>query len=850
MYKSLKNWFIGGLPLQDSISETRRVEFTFQFLFVYALILILPFPFFYTQFTNSQFVVSLIGISGAIIPLFILKLLKSYRFAAITYVIIGFLSNSFSIIVFSNGKIDARLFPWFLVHTLFAFFTLGRFTGAMMMVISLCLGMLIPFCRTQPFLHLLYQNQENTLAFTLVSNAMTYVFIFFIIDGYLKMYQASNKHIKDLLGINLNAKYQIIDTTNLNNALAEEYYENQQELESNQELVEHLNEKLHYSEGQTKAIQNAVPVGICIFNLTGECIFVNPKGQKILGITSKNPNWLDLIHEKDKTQIVARWAAFIRDQSNFTADFRITVHGKIRWIQSRISPIKEKGKVTSYIGTVTNCTNAHREKELLYLLFETVEHTLDVFCVLKKSGEIVFMNEAAKSFMSQEESSNAFIYETKWITEARWKQQMESFNSFVINLYERQIVDATGKLKSLEVTERKYVFKEEEYIILTAKDRTEKKEQENLIFRSRVSLKKAQAMAKIGSFERNFIKKEYYWSDYLYELFQLPKDTNISKVDFRKFISSDDYEYINAIFKQNIRKESNFSLMYHIKRVDGSEIPVLTTIEVLRSNEGRVIELNGTIQDLSEQYKVEKLNRELLELKTNQVKSKLELEERNLDLILKNTQIKEERIRISSVLTGQENERKRLSRELHDGLGQMLTAIKLKVDMINLEEISEEKVKVHIQDIKADIKKTIFETRKISQDLMPSALEDFGIISALRILSEEFSQIKDIKVLLRTRNFNAELNSDVKITLFRIVQEAFANIAKHSNATKCVVELSNDEKVLKLHIQDNGSNFNKESMFTGSGLNNMKERTELLNGLFTIVQTESNACEITIAIPM
>jgi signal transduction histidine kinase len=231
-------------------------------------------------------------------------------------------------------------------------------------------------------------------------------------------------------------------------------------------------------------------------------------------------------------------------------------------------------------------------------------------------------------------------------------------------------------------------------------------------------------------------------------------------------------------------------------------------------------------------------------------KNQLELEERRIDLMQKNMQMKEERIRIAAVLTGQENERKRLSRELHDGIGQMLTAIKLKFEMIDYSTVNDPILEEKLNDIKTNIRKTIFETRKISQDLMPSALEDFGFSSALRVLTEEFSLIKGIKVVFKDRKLKNELPSEVRISLFRIVQEALANITKHSDAKKVTVEVAEADGVVSLFIKDNGTTFRLEDIGKGLGINNMRERTELLNGLFIIKNTEENGCEISISIPL
>ena len=852
MITKTKNWFIKNIPESDSVIENRRSALVFQYLFIYSLILAFSYPFFCIKLNLSQIFVSTLGLLGAIIPLFLLRSSHSYKMASIVYICLGLLSNTLSIVVFSNGVIDARLFTWFLVHILFAFFTLEKKAGLIIMGLTIALSVIIPFGKELPLVSSFYQNQENTVLFTILSNVLSYIFIYFILDSYMKIFQASDSRIQELIGVNLDTQKEMIDILNQNLALTEEFSENQQVLETNFELLQNLDLKIHNSEEQTLAIHDAAPVGILFFNLKGECVYTNPKATNILGLENASKEWLMTVIESDKDKLIKKWDAFVEEKSNFSADFRINVSEGERWIQARITPIRENGKVASFIGTISNITNAHREKELLYVLFEMVDHTLDIFFVTEKDGDIIYLNKAAKTLLRPSKAQRSLnVFDTNWIeSDKGWMEKVTTLKEQESASYVRESKDDFGKATILEVTERLYTFREVEYVITMAKDRTEKMEDEKKIVRNRLFLKNAQSIAKTGSFERNFTTKEYFFSDYLYELFQIPQDTDISRFDFRQYISNEDYEYVNAIFKEKIRKEKSFSLMYRLVNTLGEIIPVHTTVEIVRSKSGAVSKISGTIQNLTEQYKMDKLNRELVQLQSDQIKNKLEIEERTLDLIEKNVQMKEERIRISSVLTGQENERKRLSRELHDGLGQMLTAIKLKVEMIDEKAVNSEDILKYILEIKKDIKNTIFETRKISQDLMPSALEDFGIASAIRILAEDFSNVKGIKVLFKEKDFNSDLPSDIKITLFRIVQEAFSNISKHSNATKCTIELSNKNEIIYLKITDNGSNFRKDVFGSGSGIVNMKERTELLNGQFLINQTQENGCDIQIKIPL
>ena len=852
----IKAWFIGDYNDFGNISENRRLSLIFNFLIVYVIVLLLPLPFYIQIVSTPQLISSMIGLTGGVVPLLLLKYSKSYKTAAITYVILGFLSNFLSIITYAEGTLEITLFPWFIVHTLFAFFTLGRKTGITMFILSIVGSWAIELTKELPFMMSFYTDIKINTTFKLCSNALAFIFIYFIIDSYIKMYQSSSKRIQELLGLNLQNKHQFIDLNNQNFAITEELLENQKELEENIYNINHLSLKLHQTENQLIALQDATPVGIIIFDLLGECIYLNNKCQHLLGINEtevQKSDWLHHIFPEDKLTVLTKWNEFLTHHGNFNQEFRLMLNGKIRWIQTMIAPIREEGVVTSFIGTLTDISESKKEKELLYLLFEMVNQSADAFYVTSESGRFVFLNQTgAKLFGIDTGNLDTLnIQDVSNHTNSNWDNHIAILKTKQSQTFEKLFhrLDSNQQFP-VELSERFHLYNQEGYVIAVAKDITERKKQEKQILRSESSLKKAQKLARTGSFERDFESKEYFWSDYMYELFALEQNIPIRKIDFRNFIPKEDLDYVNTIFSSKLHTENEFSLHYRIRKANGEIIQVHTSMEVSRNKNGKITKLVGTIQDLSEHLKLEKLNSEISQLQSDKLKDQLELEERRLDILEKNAQMKEERIRIAAVLTGQENERKRLSRELHDGLGQMLTAIRLKMEMIDFQQLDDQAVIERLKDVKADIKKTIFETRKISQDLMPSALEDFGILSALRILTEEFSQIKGLKIIFKERNMDIELTSEIRITLFRIVQEALSNISKHSNANKVLIEIIGKTNSLLLTIKDNGTSFTKTNFGKGLGINNMKERTELLNGLFMIEETTEKGCEIKIQIPL
>jgi PAS domain S-box-containing protein len=213
-------------------------------------------------------------------------------------------------------------------------------------------------------------------------------------------------------------------------------------------------------------------------------------------------------------------------------------------------------------------------------------------------------------------------------------------------------------------------------------------------------------------------------------------------------------------------------------------------------------------------------------------------------------ELKTERLhRLRSVIDGQEQERQRLSRELHDGLGQTLVAIKLRLESIALDKLGDQRKTIEM--VKQMFNQTIEETRRISNNLMPAALTEFSLAVVLRNLCNEVESNAQINISLVVGVLPESIDMLTKTYSYRIVQEALTNIVKHSKATKAIVSVFSDIHKLFIHIEDNGIGYNKsQTNGTGNGLYNMKERATLLNGKFEIVSSAGKGTLVKVELPI
>jgi len=215
-----------------------------------------------------------------------------------------------------------------------------------------------------------------------------------------------------------------------------------------------------------------------------------------------------------------------------------------------------------------------------------------------------------------------------------------------------------------------------------------------------------------------------------------------------------------------------------------------------------------------------------------------------------NEELEEEKTkRVSSLIDGQEIERQRLSRDLHDSLGQSILAVKIKLEQAK--NASAEKNQQIIFETRELLKNTIQEIRNISNNLMPPVLEAFGIEHGLKNLCKDTTENTGIKISFTTENIPVSLDPRLQIYLYRISQEAINNITKHSSATLASVKISFCRDCISLNIADNGKGFEvQKNTGNGNGIMNMKERVQLLRGECKILSSPGKGTRINIEIPV
>lgn len=219
---------------------------------------------------------------------------------------------------------------------------------------------------------------------------------------------------------------------------------------------------------------------------------------------------------------------------------------------------------------------------------------------------------------------------------------------------------------------------------------------------------------------------------------------------------------------------------------------------------------------------------------------------------------KEEHNEIAKLLThsifqAQEKERKLISRELHDGIGQSLYSILIQTDIIQSHVETGNMVGFYdaIEKLQHDIRKTIEDIRHLSSELRPSSLDDLGLLETLKTYIHDFGNRFGIQINFSHKGSKERLPSTIETALYRITQEALTNAAKYACTKRIDLEIDQREKMVYLHIKDFGKGFDLSSKISrGVGLYSMEERASILGGKFQIESAPQKGTVIKVNIPI
>jgi signal transduction histidine kinase len=301
-------------------------------------------------------------------------------------------------------------------------------------------------------------------------------------------------------------------------------------------------------------------------------------------------------------------------------------------------------------------------------------------------------------------------------------------------------------------------------------------------------------------------------------------------------------------WNQSIHSGTPFEMEFPLRGADGIFRWFLTRVSPLRDHQGKVTRWFGTNTNIDE-------HRRLLQ-SLSDARDQLEkrVDERTAELKSANESLRDLSVRLLKV---QDDERRRLARELHDSAGQLLAALSMNIAVVQEQAYKLDSVGARAVSENAQLLQQVSkEIRTMSHLLHPPLLEIAGIASALRWYVDGFAERSSIKVDLDLPENFDRLSNELELAVFRIVQECLTNIHRHSESETATISIRQDDRLLTIQVQDQGKGIPLEKQLEltetsrgGVGLRGMRERLRQVGGKIEL-QSDRNGTTVTATVPL
>jgi len=363
-----------------------------------------------------------------------------------------------------------------------------------------------------------------------------------------------------------------------------------------------------------------------------------------------------------------------------------------------------------------------------------------------------------------------------------------------------------------------------------SEDITERKQVVETLRQSEFDLAEAQRVTKLGNWTLDIATGIVRWSEELYRIFDVDKATFEGAYEtFVSRVHPDDRPKVLQANAEARLDGKPFEIEYRIRTHSGQLRHIREIGYASKDHSNSVSFLFGTAQDITERMQAENAYRD----SSVQLRA---LSRRLVEL--------------------QESERRELSRELHDRVGQNLTALKINIDMLQpaLASQGNEDLVARVADSAALLESTMDAIENVMSELRPPMLDDHGLAAALDWHGRRFSRRTGIAVMVHAGEPAVHPTPQVQIALFRIAQEALNNIAKHAGARRAEITLDQENGDCVMSVRDDGIGFDvgenaSDKPKTGIGMVTMRERSQAVGGRFEMQALPERGSRLTVRVP-
>ena len=507
-----------------------------------------------------------------------------------------------------------------------------------------------------------------------------------------------------------------------------------------------------------------------------------------------------------------------------------TDQGNRKYIRAIGIPAEnESGNNEKLRGIVQDITERKKSEKELEQRKEFIESTLEnipIGVAVNKidDGRVTLMNEKfsdiygwPKEMLTGVESFFERVYQDEeYRAEIKERVMDDMASGDPERMQWKRISITTQKGEQKVVNNRAIPLHDQNLMISTVIDVTEQHKLEQELKLQNRKLEEAQKIAQMGYWEYDIGSEQApKWSDNLYRIYGLdPNEYEATIESFLKMVHPDDEPDFDEFVEEVIQSKSK-SDTFRLKKPTGQIGHYHSRNELITDSEGNPSKILGIVHEITE---LKRLEEEI----------------------------------IQSVIEAEDRERKRIASELHDGLGQYLVAANMNFQSIenSLNKLSKKRTKQFKTGL-SHLKKALSETRSIAYNLMPKAIADYGLLTAIENLIQDLRESTDINIAFQYNFDELELSHQGEINIYRILQEITSNAVRHSECSNISVMLDKVEGNLKLTVEDDGkgTEIKPEHEQQGLGLRSIKTRVNSLNGNLNIKTKPGEGMEISITIP-
>lgn len=531
-----------------------------------------------------------------------------------------------------------------------------------------------------------------------------------------------------------------------------------------------------------------------------------------------------------------------------------------------VMPLREDdgtGPIIGFVKIMRDLTESKRVADDLMAshqrTVEILESINDAFYAVDSEFRFTYINKKAEEWWGK--SGESLLGKHIW-TEFPQTQGNEAYNMHLRAMQERQALhfETVSPIHGHWVEVNIYPDGQGGLSVYFL-DINARKQIEAELSESEERLRLAVEAGEIGTCDWNYPSGDMHWNDVRFRMFGLyPQDRQVNIAEASSYIHPDDLDKLLRELKQGIEERGEHTEEYRVVWPDETVRRIRESGRVVEWHDGKPLRVISVLFDITATHEAQ----ELLRRSHEELETRVEERTRELAQALGRVSAEVEQRRraeagrtalIRRIVNTQEEERGRISRELHDNLGQHLTAVMLGLQALEMQigEITGGKRQSDVpqlNNLRALVDGLMKAGHRQAWELRPAELDALGLEAALDQYTRDWSERTGIEVDFRAVNWEARPSAEVEIALYRVVQEALTNVARHAEASMVSAHLEQSDTVINMIIEDNGRGFDTELNTGRLGVLGMQERLSLVGGTLDIESIPGDGTTLFARVPL